>query len=58
MTPIHNNKQNKVPLRNEGIDLDKVNPEDEMYIISHEAATYVPFTRDDWNALGAGKARL
>lgn len=30
MTPIHNNKQNKVPLRQEGVDPGKVHPEDKV----------------------------
>ncbi len=30
MTPIHNNKQNKVPLREEGVDPEKVKPEDKV----------------------------
>src|SRR5271168_4216410 len=30
MTPIHNNKQNKVPLREEGIDLRKIRGGDEI----------------------------
>lgn len=58
MTPIHNNKQNKVPLRNEGVDPDKVNPADEIYVMSKDALTYVPFTAADWAALVDGKSRL
>jgi hypothetical protein len=30
MTPIHNNKQNKVPLREEGVDPAKVKAEDKV----------------------------
>ncbi|ERS98510.1 hypothetical protein HMPREF1624_05294 [Sporothrix schenckii ATCC 58251] len=56
----HNNKQNKMPLKNEGVDPDKVAAGDViMWIDGHgKGTTYVPFTRDDWESLHAGKARL
>ena len=60
MTPIHNNKQNKVPLRAEGVDPDKVSPEDRILWIDEKGKghTYVEFHRDDWEALTLGKAQL
>lgn len=56
----HNNKQNKMPLKNEGVDPDKVAAGDEMLWIDGrgKGTTYVPFTRDDWNSLQAGDAKL
>lgn len=56
----HNNKQNKMPLKKEGIDPEKVKPEDKVFWIeSHgKGITYVPFTRQDWNDLHIGKAKL
>ncbi|KAK5653978.1 hypothetical protein OQA88_7654 [Cercophora sp. LCS_1] len=56
----HNNKQNKVPLKKEGIDPEKVKPEDKVFWIeSHgKGVTYIPFTRQDWDDLHVGKAKL
>ncbi|KAK0657779.1 fatty acid transporter [Cercophora newfieldiana] len=56
----HNNKQNKMPLKKEGIDPDKVKPEDKVFWIESQGKgiTYVPFTRQDWDDLHIGKARL
>lgn len=55
----HNNKQNKVPLKNEGVDPSKVK-EDPLFWISDagKGANYVSYTHEDWNALHAGKAKL
>ena len=60
MTPIHNNKQNKVPLREEGVDPDKVKSNDQvLWIDSHgKGTTYVEFHRDHWEDLKLGKAML
>jgi hypothetical protein len=58
MTPIHNNKQNKVPLRNEGVDLEKVKPEDQILWVRAGGDTYEPFTTDCWEQINGGKARL
>ena len=60
MTPIHNNKQNKVPLREEGVDPAKVGLEDQvLWIESHgKGATYVEFHKDHWEDLKLGKAML
>ncbi|KAK1752734.1 Isopenicillin N epimerase component 1 [Echria macrotheca] len=56
----HNNKQNKMPLKKEGVDPEKVKPEDKVFWIeSHgKGVTYVPFTRRDWDDLHVGKAKL
>ncbi|MCJ1285269.1 hypothetical protein MMC26_004609 [Xylographa opegraphella] len=60
----HNNKQNKVPLRQEGIDPrlkgTKVagGERDQVYWLALKAAEYVPFTEQDWDNLVVGKARL
>lgn len=60
MTPIHNNKQNKVPLREEGVDPAKVQPEDKVVWIDERGKgnTYVDFHRDHWEHLKLGKASL
>ncbi|POS74399.1 fatty acid transporter protein [Diaporthe helianthi] len=51
-----NHKQNKVPLKAEGVDPDKISSGDAIYWASGE--TYVPFTRTDWEGLSQGRARL
>lgn len=58
MTPIHNNKQNKVPLRAEGVDPEKVKGTDQVMWLPAGGETYLPFTTDSWDQLNAGKARL
>jgi hypothetical protein len=60
MTPIHNNKQNKVPLRAEGVDPSKVKPEDKVLWVSDNGKghTYVEFHKDHWEDLQLGKASL
>jgi hypothetical protein len=58
MTPIHNNKQNKVPLREEGVDPAKVKAGDIIYWIPPGADGYEPFTPGCWERLSAGKALL
>ncbi|KAM0722286.1 hypothetical protein Q7P37_001727 [Cladosporium fusiforme] len=60
-TTMHNNKQNKVPLRKEGIDFDKIangeaGSDDELLWVQGD--TYVPFQPHDLESIGAGKARL
>ena len=60
----HNNKQNKVPLRQEGVDPrlrgSKVQggERDQVYWLAPKAAEYVLFTERDWENLVAGQARL
>ncbi|CAN8096349.1 unnamed protein product [Discula destructiva] len=55
-----NHKQNKVPLKSEGVDPDKLSNGDMLYWIERngKGQTYVPFHRDDWKKLEAGKAKL
>ncbi|KAK4231664.1 Isopenicillin N epimerase component 1 [Podospora fimiseda] len=56
----HNNKQNKLPLKQEGVHPDKVAPSDKVFWIEKhgKGTTYIPFTREDWNDLHVGKAKL
>ncbi|GAA5822938.1 hypothetical protein JCM3770_002180 [Rhodotorula araucariae] len=49
-------KQLKVQLRNEGVDPAVVR--DEVWWLKPGAGGYVPFTREDWAALQAGKHKL
>jgi hypothetical protein len=59
MTPIHNNKQNKVPLRAEGVDPAKVKPEDKLLWIEHgKGNTYSEFLERHWEDLTRGRAKL
>ncbi|KAK9419655.1 putative AMP-binding enzyme [Seiridium unicorne] len=55
----HNNKQNKVPLKNEGIDPTKVK-DDPIFWISEngKGSSYVPYGQQEWDFLNSGKARL
>lgn len=62
-SPMHNNKQNKVPLRREGVDLKKVREgdggrEDELFWVPPDGDRYVPFRESEWEAVVSGKARL
>lgn len=59
----HNNKQNKVPLRNEGIDLDKIaagqaGPNDKMLWVKPDGNTYEPFEQTHFKQIVAGQVRL
>ena len=63
VSPSHNQKQNKVPLRNEGVEPDKVSagaagPEDRILWIGLKGEGYVPFRQEDWEYLKAEKAKL
>ncbi|KUJ23569.1 long-chain fatty acid transporter-like protein [Mollisia scopiformis] len=60
MTPIHNNKQNKVPLREEGVDPTKVKLEDKVLWIDENGKghSYVDFHVDQWEDLKLGRAKL
>lgn len=60
MTPIHNNKQNKVPLRNEGVDVEKIKADDRLLWVDGNGTgnTYVDFKKDQWEDLKLGSARL
>ncbi|RKF56917.1 Isopenicillin N epimerase component 1 [Golovinomyces cichoracearum] len=56
----HNFKQNKVTLREEGVDPEKVASHDEILWIGREekGLTYRKFLPIDWNNLKCGKSRL
>jgi len=60
MTPIHNNKQNKVPLREEGVDPEKVKTGDKVLWVDGlgKGHTYVDFRRNHWEEMQLGKASL
>ncbi|KAM3418909.1 hypothetical protein BST61_g4868 [Cercospora zeina] len=59
---MHNGKQSKVAPRKEGVDPDKIaagdSGKDHIVWSKPGAETYVPFTRNDWNELVAGRVRL
>lgn len=50
-------KQTKVQLRNEGVDPEKVG-EDELLWLPNAHEGYKPFSKNDWQSLEAGKAKL
>ena len=59
----HNNKQNKVPLRKEGVDPHKIKTGeagqyDIVYWIPPNGNTYEPFGDTQWQHVIAGKAKL
>ncbi|TQS37679.1 hypothetical protein Golomagni_01843 [Golovinomyces magnicellulatus] len=56
----HNFKQNKVTLREEGVDPEKVASQDEILWIGREkkGLTYIKFNPIDWDNLKHGKSRL
>lgn len=61
---IHNFKQNKVGLRQEGVDPTKLGAhekegsQDEFLWLKPGSESYVPFVKNDWNMLSKGEARL
>lgn len=61
---IHNHKQNKVGLRQEGVDPDKLGAHDkggidDIFLWAPPGAEqYVPYGRGDWENIGSGKAKL
>ncbi|KIX10306.1 uncharacterized protein Z518_01388 [Rhinocladiella mackenziei CBS 650.93] len=63
-THIHNHKQNKVPLRKEGVDPQLIgtevpNGKDDIFLwVPPKGESYVPFTPKDWEILVNGQARL
>ena len=62
-THIHNHKQNKVPLRKEGVDPRLIGTEllagkDDVILWSPKGDAYVQFTKQDWEALESRQARL
>lgn len=63
-THIHNHKQNKVPLRDEGVDPKLVGTKvangqtDRFLWIAPGAEVYTSFGKGEWELLDSGKARL
>jgi len=63
-THIHNHKQNKVPLRKEGVDPrltgteDPVGKGDVLLWVPPKGERYVPFGLEEWRQLEAAQARL
>ncbi|EXJ62976.1 hypothetical protein A1O7_03420 [Cladophialophora yegresii CBS 114405] len=63
-THIHNHKQNKVPLRKEGVDPKLIGTEapegkgDAFLWVPPKGDHYVPFRPEDWERLVNGQARL
>lgn len=61
---MHNNKQNKVALREEGVDPSKRGSkvldgkEDAFWYMKPGSKTYVPFGKAEWNSLVGHKAKL
>lgn len=62
---IHNHKQNKVPLRREGVDPALIGAEEAagahdtiLWLSPKDNSRYVPFTQEDWDALQRGQLRL
>ena len=61
---IHNHKQNKVGLRKEGVDPDKLGTEekegvDDVFLwLRPGAESYESFTREEWDRLSKGEVRL
>lgn len=61
---IHNHKQNKVGLRQEGVDPDKLGSHekdgvDDLFLWAPPGADqYVPYGRGDWEDIASGKAKL
>lgn len=60
----HNNKQNKVPLRNEGVDPEKIRngkagPKDVvLFSPSQASSTYEKFGEAEWRGIVEGRVRL
>lgn len=63
-THIHNHKQNKVPLRDEGVDIALIGtkaPEgkdDHFLWIAPGDESYSPYGQKEWEQLSTGRARL
>lgn len=61
---IHNHKQNKVPLRKEGVDPEMIGKEDKVGIddvflwLRPGAETYEAFSKKEWQDLADGRVRL
>ncbi|KAJ5092454.1 AMP-dependent synthetase/ligase [Penicillium alfredii] len=63
-THIHNNKQNKVPLRDEGVDPALIGTKvadgksNHFLWFAPGGESYVPFGKEEWDRLSGGKAHL
>jgi hypothetical protein len=63
-THIHNHKQNKVPLREEGVDPALIGTKvpdgtsDDFLWIAPGDESYTPFGKEDWEKIANGSARL
>lgn len=58
-TASHNNKQNKAPLKKDGVNPSNVVGDELLWIKETEAGTtYLPFQKNDWTELVQLKARL
>lgn len=60
---MHNNKQNKVPLRKEGVDPVLIangdaGPADSIYWAPAKSHTYEPFGQAEWDSVTGGKSKL
>lgn len=61
---IHNHKQNKVGLRQEGVDpekagtIEKDGKEDAFMWWNPQSDSYEPFSPTEWNAIAKGEAKL
>lgn len=60
---MHNNKQNKVHLRREGVDPQKITKGgnglvDKLFWLPPKSNKYEPFKKTDWDGIVAGKSKL
>jgi acyl-CoA synthetase (AMP-forming)/AMP-acid ligase II len=58
MSHTHNNKQNKVPLREEGVDPGKVKGDDKILWCKGKEPGYVAFTPEDWERINRLQVKL
>ena len=58
MSHTHNNKQNKAPLKEEGVDPAKVNDADKILWCIGKSSGYVPFAPEDWNRVKKSQIKL
>ncbi|KAJ9615695.1 hypothetical protein H2200_001771 [Cladophialophora chaetospira] len=58
MSHTHNNKQNKGPLKDEGVDPGKVNRDDKILWFNGSSLGYVPFSPEDWNRVNLAQVKL
>ncbi|KAI0477138.1 hypothetical protein GGR56DRAFT_391114 [Xylariaceae sp. FL0804] len=56
---MHNNKQDKAPLRRAGVDPAQTAPDPVLWVDGlGKGDAYAPFTAQDWDAINAGRAKL